>query len=116
MMKNPEALVAFGKDNLEALTKSSQIWSAGVQDMTRQAAATARTSFEDAMATFKALTSVKSLKEAVALQTIFAKAAFEKVSAESSKMTDASIKLTEAALAPITARVTVAVESFGKTA
>jgi len=34
--------------------------------------------------------------------------------AESGKMTDASVKLTEQALAPITARVTMAVESFGK--
>ena len=40
----------------------------------------------------------------------------EEAVAESNKLTDASIKLTEQTLAPITARVTVAVETFGKAA
>jgi hypothetical protein len=50
------------------------------------------------------------------LQSGFARTAFEKAVAESNKMADASIKLTEQTLAPITARVTAAVETFGKTA
>jgi len=116
MMKSTEDLVAFGQANLEAFVKSGQIWSAGVQELTKQMATSAKASFEDSMSTFKAMSTVKSVKEAIDLQSTFAKATLEKAMAESNKLTDASIKLTEQTLAPITARVTVAVETFGKTA
>jgi phasin family protein len=115
-MKTAEELVAFSQGNLEAMMKSSQIWATGVQDLSKHMAATAKASVEESMAAFKALTSVKSLKDALELQSSFARAALEKSLAESGKLTDASFKLTEQALAPITARVTVAVEKFAKTA
>jgi phasin family protein len=116
MMKSTEDLVAFGQANMEAFVKSSQIWSAGVQELTKQFATTAKASFEESMTTFKAITTAKSVKEAMDLQSTFAKSALEKAMAESNKLTDASIKLTEQTLAPITARVTMAVETFGKAA
>jgi len=115
MMKSTEDLVAFGQANLEAFVRSSQIWSAGVQELTKQMATSAKASFEESVSTFKAISTAKSVKEAMDLQSTFAKAALEKAMAESNKLTDASIKLTEQTLAPITARVTVAVETFGKT-
>jgi len=115
MLKSTEDFVAFGQANLEAFVKSGQIWSAGVQELTKQFATSAKASFEESVSTFKAISTAKSVKEAMDLQSSFAKAALEKAMAESNKMTDASIKLTEQTLAPITARVTVAVESFGKT-
>jgi phasin family protein len=116
MMKSTEDFVAFSQANLEAFVKSGQIWSAGVQELTKQMATTAKASFEESVSTFKAITTCKSVKEAMDLQSTFAKAALEKAMAESNKLTDASIKLTEQTLAPITARVTVAVETFGKAA
>jgi len=116
MMKSTEDLVAFGQANMEAFVKSGQIWSAGVQELTKQIATTAKASFEESVTTFKAISTAKSVKEAMDLQSTFAKAALEKAMAESNKLTDASIKLTEQTLAPITARVTVAVETFGKAA
>ncbi len=116
MMKNTEDFVAFGQANLEAFVKSGQIWSAGMQELTKQFAATAKASFDESVTTFKAISTVKSVKEAMELQTGFAKTAMEKAMSESNKLTDASMKLTEQALAPIAARVTVAVETFGKAA
>jgi phasin family protein len=116
MMKTTEEFVAFGQANAEALMKSGQIWATGVQELTKQFATTAKASFEESVSTMKAITTAKSVKEAMELQSCFAKTAFEKAVAESKQMTDASIKLTEQTLAPITARVTVAVESFGKAA
>jgi len=116
MMKSTEDFVAFGQANLEAFVKSGQIWSAGVQELTKQIATSAKASFDESVSTFKAISTAKSVKEAMDLQSTFAKAALEKAMAESNKLTDASIKLTEQTLAPITARVTVAVETFGKAA
>ncbi len=115
-MKTAEELMAFSQGNVEAMVKSGQIWAAGVQDISKQMAATAQASFDETMATFKALTSVKSLKDAIDLQASLARATLEKTLSESGKLTDASFKLTEQALAPITARVTLAVEKFAKSA
>ena len=115
-MKTAEEFVAFGQGNLEAFAKSGQIWAAGVQDLQKQFAATAQASFEEAVATFKAITTAKSLKDAFDLQASLARGAIEKTLAESGKLSDASLKLTEQTLAPITARVTLAVEKFAKTA
>jgi len=115
-MKTAEEFVAFGQGNLEAFVKSGQIWAAGVQDLQKQIAATAQASFEETVATLKAMASAKSLKDAFDLQSTLARGAIEKTLAESGKLTDASMKLTEQALAPITARVTLAVEKFAKAA
>ncbi len=114
-MKTAEELVAFSQGNIEALMKSGQIWAAGVQDIGKQMAASAQASFEETMATFKAFSSVKSVKDAFDLQASLARSTMEKTLSESGKLTDASMKLTEQTLAPITARVSLAVEKFGKT-
>jgi len=116
VMKTAEELVAFNQGNLEAIVKSGQIWATGMQDLSKHIAAAAQASMDESMSAFKALTSVKSLKDAFELQSSFARAALEKSLTESGKLTDASFKLTEQALAPITARVNVAVEKFAKAA
>jgi phasin family protein len=115
-MKTAEELVAFNQGNIEALVKAGQIWATGMQDLSKHFAAAAQASLDESMSALKALTSVKSLKDAFELQSSFARSALEKSLAESGKLTDASFKLTEQALAPITARVTVAVEKFAKAA
>ncbi|MDR3533937.1 MAG: phasin family protein [Rhodopila sp.] len=115
-VKTAEELVAFNQGNVEAIVKSGQIWFAGVQDLSKHVAAAAQASLDESIAAFKALSGVKSLKDAIDLQTAYARSALEKGLAESGKLTDASFKLTEQALAPITARVTVAVEKFAKAA
>ncbi len=116
MINSTKDLVALNKGNLEAFAKSGQIWADGVQDLTKQAAATARASFEEFVATFKVLGTVTSVKDAIELQSNLARTTIGKAVAETTRITDASIKLSEQALAPITARVTVAVETFGKAA
>jgi phasin family protein len=113
-MKTAEEFVLFGQGNLEAFVKSGQIYAAGMQDMQRKFAATAQASFEETVATLKAMTSVRSVKDAFDLQAGLAHASMERGIAESGKLTDASFKLTEQVLAPITARVTLAVEKFAK--
>lgn len=115
-MKTAEEFVAFSQGNVEAMVKSGQIWAAGVQDLGKQIAASAQAQFDETMSTFKALSSAKSLKDAFELQTSLARSTMEKTLAESGKLTDASLKLTEQALAPLTARVSLAMEKFSKVA
>ena len=114
-VKTSEELLAFSQGNLEAFVKASQIYAAGFQDISKHVAASSKASIEDTVAFSKSLMGVKSVKEAVDLQTGFAKSSIEKAVAESNKLSDATVKLTEQTLAPLTARVTLAVETFGKT-
>ena len=116
MINSTVDFATIGKENLEAFTMSSKIWMAGVQDLSKQFAATAKASLEESVATFKALSSVKSVQEAIELQSSYSKTAIAKAMAESTKLTEASMKLTEQALAPITARMAVAVGAFSKAA
>jgi phasin family protein len=94
----------------------TKVQGTGGQQMMKQFATTVKESFEESVATFTAFSSVKSVKEAIDLQSGFARTAFEKAMAEANKMTDASIRLTEQALAPLTARVIAAVDTIGKQA
>jgi len=115
-VKSAEELVFFTQGNFEAMMKAGQIWAAGVQELHKTLAATAQAQVEAAMGTFKAMSGVKSLKEAMDLQTTLARSSMETAMAETGKLTDASVKLAEQAMAPITARVTLAVEKFGRVA
>jgi phasin family protein len=113
-IKTAEEFVSFGQGNVEAFVKSGQIWAAGVQDLGKHVAATAQAQVDQTVAVFKALAGVKSLKEAVDLQTTLARSSVEKAMAETGHLTDASLKLAEQTLAPITARVQLAMEKFGR--
>ena len=115
-VKQSEEMMAFGQGNMEAMIKASQIYASGFQDISKHFAASSKESLEESMAFTKSLMGVKSVKEAVDLQTGFAKSSIEKAVAESSKLTDASVKLAEMAIASLTARVALAVETFSKTA
>jgi phasin family protein len=114
-VKTSEEMLAFSQGNMEALVKATQIYAAGFQDLSKHLAASSKTSLEESVAFSKSLMGIKSIKEAVDLQTGFAKSSIEKAVAESNKLTDATVKLTEQAIAPITARISLAVETFGKT-
>lgn len=115
-MKSAEEFLSFGQGNVEAMVKSGQIWAAGVQDIGKTFAATAQAQLDATVATMKAMTGVKSLKEAMDLQTTLARNSVEKVVAETGKLTDASLKLAEQTMAPLAARVTLVVEKFGRAA
>ncbi len=115
-MKSAEEFLSFGQGNVEAMVKSGQIWAAGVQDLGKTVAATAQAQFDATVATVKAMTGVKSLKEAMDLQAALARTSVEKAVAETGKITDASLKLAEQTMAPLAARVTLVVEKFGRAA
>ena len=113
-MKSSEELLAFSQANLEAFMKASKIFATGLQTISKDVAAHNKASIEESVSFTKSLLGVKSVKEAVDLQSTFARASIEKAVSETNKVTDASVKLAEEAMAPLTARLTVAVEKFGK--
>ena len=115
-MKTAEEMFSFTQGNVEAVTRSSQILASGVQDMGQTVAATARASLDDTMNMFKAFAGVKSIKEAMDLQTGLFRAALDRAVSQTSQLTDSSLKLSEQAFAPIGARLSLAAEKFGRVA
>ena len=111
-VKTAEQLAEFNKGNVEALVTSSKILATGLQDISKHVATTAKANLDETVSTFRALSGVKSLKEAIDIQTSFARTSFEKAIADSGKLTETSLKLAEQAYAPLTARLNVAVETF----
>ena len=111
-MKTPQDFIAFGQGNVEALVKSGHILAMGVQDLTKQLAATAQASMEEAMSNLRAMSGIRTFQQAVELQTTLARTAVEKAVSQTSQVADTSIKLASDAIAPIASRVTLAVESI----
>ena len=111
-MKTAEQVTQFSAGNVEAVVKSSQILATGLTDMSKLIAANAKASMDETMSIFKAMSSVKSIKEAFELQQSFARSSMEKALSESGRLTEHSMKLAELAFAPISARVNAAVETF----
>ncbi|MFN6277131.1 MAG: phasin family protein [Alphaproteobacteria bacterium] len=114
IFKAAEEAAEFGRGNVEAFTKAAQTWASGSQDLARQYMALAQGLTDHALEGAKALSGVKSVNEAAELQAKFAKAALEKMVAEGTKLQEASVKLAESALAPVNARMTVAMEKLAK--
>ena len=115
-MKTAEEFVSFGQGNVEAMVKSSQIVATGLQDLTKAMAANAQATMDEAMSTFRAMTGVRSIKEAFDLQTTLARSAVEKTMSQTSRVAETSMRLAEQAMAPLASRMSVAVSSIGKTA
>ena len=115
-MRTAEEVVAFGQGNVAALVRSGQIWAAGLQDLGKQVAATAQEQIADTMNAFKAIAGAKSVRDAIEAQAVLARNTIEKTVAESGRITETSLKLTEQAMAPVAARVSLAVEKFGRAA
>lgn len=115
-MKTAEEFVTFGQGNMEAFIRSGQILAAGMQDLTKQMAASAQASFDETMGTFRAIASARSVREAVDLQAALARSTLEKALTQTSQVTETTLKLAEQVAAPIASRVSLAVETFGKPA
>ena len=111
-MKTAEEFMTFNQANVEAFVKSGQIVATGLQDMSKMFATTAQTAMDQAMSTFRAMTSVRSFKEAVDLQASLARSTMETAMTQTGQVAESSFKLAEQAIAPIASRVTNAVGTF----
>jgi phasin family protein len=105
-----EEMTEFTKGNVEAIVASSKVAARGVETLSQEAAEFGRRSFEDASATVKSFAEVKSPTDFFRLQSEFARAQFDAMVSESSKMSEAMIKLSGEVFEPITSRYSVAAE------
>lgn len=109
-------MTEFTKGNVEAMVESGKILGAGVQDMARSEIAVAKSAFEIATADMKAMAAVKSPTELFKLQSEIARRNLDAAIKHYSKNAEVSMKLAGDAFAPLSSRMSVAVEKFSKAA
>ena len=114
IFKVAEDVAEFGRGNVEAFTKAAQAYVAGVQDLGRQSMAIVQGLTDHALEGAKALAAVKSLQEAAQVQANYARTTIEKVVADGAKLQETALKVAEASFAPLSARMTAAVEKFAR--
>ena len=105
-----EEMTELSRGNVEALVASSKVAARGVETLSQEAAEFGRRSFEEASANLKSFAEVKSPTDFFRMQSEFARAQFDAMIAESSKLSEAMIKLAGEVAEPITNRYTVAAE------
>ena len=107
-----EDMIAFSKDNLEAVVESSKIAAKGAESLGQGAADYAKRSFETATQTLQTLSAVKSPTEFMKLQSDFARSAFDSMVTETSRSTETMMKLAGEIAQPLSNRFAVAAEKM----
>jgi phasin family protein len=105
-----EEMTDFTRGNVEALVASSKVAARGAEALGQEAAEYGRKSFEEASTALRSFAEIKSPTDFFRLQSEFAKSQFDSIVAESSKMSEAMIKLAGDVFEPISSRYSVAAE------
>ena len=106
----------FAKGNVEAVVESGKILAGGLQDMSTNLIAEGRVAFESATADMKVMAAAKSPTDLIQLQSEMMRKSFDSVVAYGSKNTEAMLKIATEAMAPLSSRVSLAVEKVRQVA
>ena len=106
----------FSKGNVEAVVASGKILGEGVKAISQAYVAESKNAFETLTGDLKALAAVKSPTELFQLQGQLARRNFDQAVAYGSKTSESLVKLANEVFAPISNRVSLAVDKISKAA
>ena len=106
----------FNKGNIAALVESGKVLAAGLQSLGKDYVAEGKTAFETVQADVKELAAVKSPADFFKLQGEILRRNFDAAVASGSKHSEALVKLANDSFAPISTRVSVAIEKVKQAA
>ena len=106
----------FSKHNVEAIVESGKILAAGMQDLAKTYVEEGKAAVSTLTSDAKEIAAVKSPTEFIQLQSQIASRNFDATVANVSKTTEAWVKLANEAFAPISSRVSVAMDKVRKAA
>ena len=113
-VKGYEQVVAYGKENVDAVMKSNAIFVKGLQDINTVLFGLTQASLEDSVAATQKIFDCKTVADVIGAQADLAKTGYAKAIEDSRKISKLSVKVAEAASQPITSQVNAAVEKFSK--
>jgi phasin family protein len=103
--KSYDQFLGYTKDTVDAYVLSATVAGKGAETFNSEVYAFSKQSIEDSVAAAKALFATKSIHEAFALQTDYAKSAFDAYVSEITKLSELVASTTKSALEPIQGRV-----------
>jgi phasin family protein len=109
-VKNYDQVVGYGKDTVEAYVKSANAAGKGAETLHNEIYSYSKQSIESSIAAAKAVLGSKSAHEAFALQTDFAKSAFDAYVTEMTKLSELFVSTTKQTFEPLQGRVAAWVE------
>ena len=104
-VKTYDQLMAFNKDNAEAVLKSATAAGKGIESINTEVFAYSRKFFEDGVAAAKAVLSARTVEEAVHLQGEYGKALFQTQVDEAAKLGELALTTAKETAEPFQARV-----------
>jgi phasin family protein len=107
-----EELADLTRANVEAIVESSRLAAEGARTIGQTVVATSRDGVEQAADAIRSLAEAKSPTEYLQLQNDFARASFDRLVAESSKLTESFVKLAGEAFQPLSNRASANAERF----
>ena len=110
--KVAEELADLTRANVEAVVDASRRAAEGARSIGQDAVTSTRDGFEQAADAIRSLAEAKSPTEYLQLQGDFARASFDRLVAESSKLTESFVKLAGEAFQPLSNRASANAERF----
>jgi phasin family protein len=105
-----EDMTSFGQGNVEAMVESTRVAFKGLEAMTQARAAFAKQSFDATVQTLKSMAEVRSPADLFKLQGEYLRTTMDALVAETSRSTEATLKLVGEIAQPIQNRVALAAE------
>lgn len=102
--------VFAGKENVEALLKSTNIWVKGTEDLMKTYMSLAQENAAKNSEAFKSLLGCKTLNELTEVQNKLAQESFDGFMASATKLSELTVKLTTEALEPINDQVSKSIK------
>ena len=112
--QNSEQFADLARANVEALTEAGRIAAEGVRSIGQDVVANGRDGLEKAADAVRSLAEAKSPTEFVQLQSELARTAFDRMVAESSRLTESMVKLAGEAFLPLSNRASVNAERINQ--
>jgi phasin family protein len=110
--KVAEELADLTRANVEALVESGRVAAEGARSIGQDVVAKSRENVEQTADVIRTLAEAKSPTEYLQLQSDFARASFDRLVSESSKLTESMVKLAGQTFQPLTNRATANAERF----
>jgi phasin family protein len=107
-----EELAELTRSNVEAIVESGRVASEAARSIGQDVVATSRDGVEQAADAIRSFAEAKSPTEYLQLQSDFARASFDRLVAESSKLTESFVKLAGEAFQPLSNRASANAERF----
>lgn len=115
-LKGYDDFASISKQNVDAFIKASNIFAKGFEDLSRSCMGYAQSAADKQAEAAKAMMSAKSVTEFMELQSDLARSSFDTVIAETTKLSEMTIKLANETLEPISAQANATFERLVKSA